>query len=97
MSVEKFNQTRVVCIKLIFKFLRERIEECPTFIYIVDEALNDVKIDKDKFLKNDSHLVCCARTFVDSDVDKLEKFNKDLEAEEDKETLCTCTTLDICM
>ena len=97
MSIDRYNQTHVACIKLIFLFLRERIEECPTFIYIIDEALNRVVLNKEKFPKNDTHLTCCVRTFVDSDQEQSIQFKKSLDADEDREIFCTCTTLDICM
>lgn len=45
MSDERFKETMIECIELIFQFLRERIEECPQFIYIIDIALNRVFVD----------------------------------------------------
>ena len=56
MSDGKFKETMIECIELIFSFLRERIEECPQFIYIIDLALNRVFVDPlMPFLKNEDH------------------------------------------
>ena len=67
MSEDTFKNTQVACIKLIFEFLRDRVAECPTFIYIVDQALNSIVLDNKKFLKNPDHKECCVRTYPESD------------------------------
>ena len=64
MSDERFKETMIECIDLIFQFLRERIEECPQFIYIIDIVLNKVFVNPQMpFLKNEDHKKCCLRFF----------------------------------
>jgi len=45
MSDERFKETMIECVDLIFHFLKERIDECPQFIYIIDLAMNRVFLD----------------------------------------------------
>ena len=57
MSDERFKETMIECVDLIFHFLKERIDECPQFIYIIDLAMNRVFVDPQMpFLKNSQSL-----------------------------------------
>jgi hypothetical protein len=97
MSEDKFKNTQVATIKLIFEFMRDRIQECPTFIYIIDEALNAIVMDPKKCKKNPDHKECCVRTYPDCDENKHAIYLINLDQQPDKEKLCTCTALDLCM
>ena len=65
---EKYQTTMIKCIKLTFEFLRERINECPAFIHILDQHFNEVICDPTDFIKNDDHS-CCIREFLDQDLE----------------------------
>ena len=55
------------CIKLIFDFLVNRIDESPVFIFILERALNKVFVT-DKFLRNDdNHKDCSIQAPLEAD------------------------------
>ena len=70
MKEDIFKNTQVATIKLIFEFMRDRIQECPTFIYIIDEVLNAIVMDPKKCKKNPDHKECCVRTYPECDENK---------------------------
>jgi len=40
MSEDAFKSAAVECIKLVAKFMQDRIDECPCLIHILDKYLN---------------------------------------------------------
>ena len=96
MSAVTYRETMTDCIKLMFEFLASRINECPAFIYIIDENLNKVILDEKVFCKNDDHKTCCVREFLEQDTTQRDEFNQIYDNHDEKDKLCTCTTLDLC-
>lgn len=96
MSDDKYKDTITTCLFLIFQFLADRINECPAFIYIIDENLNKVILDEKVFCKNEDHKTCCVREFLEGDTKQIEEFKEIYYNHAEKEKLCTCTTLDLC-
>jgi hypothetical protein len=98
MSDERFKETMIECIDLIFQFLRERIEECPQFIYIIDIVLNKVFVDPQMpFLKNEDHKKCCLRFFPPGQEEYKIEYEKFFDNKNENQAHCSCTTLDLCM
>ena len=68
MTDERFKETMIVCIKLVFRFLHERLEECPHFLHIIEIMISQINVTE---VRNDSHK-CCQRTFLDNDDGQIE-------------------------
>lgn len=78
----------------MFTFLRERIEEVPGFLFIIQKKL--CTLTRIVFTDGDKH-TCCVQVFLSS---AEEQECKDLFAELSEElrgALCTCTPYDLCV
>lgn len=96
MSEEKFAETQVIAVRMIFQFLMDRIEECPAFTHILDQCFTKIFIDAKKFAKNESHH-CCDKVFLKSDTDTKTFFEEIFLTQQGHEKVCSCTCLDLTM
>ena len=97
MTMERFKEVQIECIYLIFKFLQERIQECPVFMHILDIPFNQIFLQPSKFVKNEAHDQCCMRVFLDKDLEEKTEYEEVFCTHADKEKLCSCTCLDLCL
>jgi hypothetical protein len=67
MSSETYKDTMVECIKLIFQFISERVEESAVFIHIFEQPLSKIFVDPSKYTKNETHKTCCIRACIEAD------------------------------
>lgn len=97
MSDDTFKETMITCIKLLAKFMQQRIDECPCFIHILGISLNQIVLDQDKFVKNDDHKKCCVRVFPPNSEAEIKEYEEVFKAHPQSAGLCSCTPLDLCM
>lgn len=80
MSDSRYRETMTRCVKIIFEYMHQRIDECTAFLYLVDFALSKLFVDKD-FKRNEAHVACCIRTFRPDESGQAEKalYEKEFE------------------
>lgn len=97
MSTDMYKETMIKSISLIVEFLQARIDESPAFIHILELELSKIHIEPTKFVNNEAHTRCCIRSCIDADKAEHDEVLDRIQSHENKEKLCTCTTLDLCM
>ena len=94
MSDHRFKETMAKCIKMIFRFLAVRIEECPHFLHITAMALCRIMFDKEQRV-TESHS-CCLRCYLD-DPEEKELEQQVVKAKLENDSFCSCTPMDLCL